>query len=145
MLSRNSITITGSTQSITEIYEKISPATVVTDITNYHSYSSDVSKFTSIFFDSSYVNFGIEWAYFESCERIDNTLSIVAYSFNGNLFDWKIALMEKYNDSDDSDVSASMIIDKSVKFKNYEVEKFWTPTPISETETPIIQKKEILK
>lgn len=141
MLSRNSITITGSTQSITEIYEKISPATVVTDIKNYHSYSSDVSKFTSIFFDSSYGNFGIEWAYFESCERIDNTLSIVAYSFNGNLFDWKIALMEKYKDSD---VSASMIIDKSVKFKNYDVENI-PPTPISGTQSLQIKtKREIL-
>jgi hypothetical protein len=119
MLSRNSITITGSTQSITEIYEKVSPTTVVADIANYHAYSSDGSKFTSIFFDSSYGNFGMEWAYFESCERIDNTLSIIAYSFNGNLFDWKIALMEKYNDSDDSDISTSMIIDKSVKFKSY--------------------------
>lgn len=141
MLSRNSITITGSTQSITEIYEKISPATVVTDIKNYHSYSSDVSKFTLIFFDSSYGNFGIEWAYFESCERIDNTLSIVAYSFNGNLFDWKIALMEKYKDSD---VSASMIIDKSVKFKNYDVENI-PPTPISGTQSLQIKtKREIL-
>ena len=119
MLSRNSITITGSTQSIaemSEIYEKVSQASVQTDIANYHAYSSDVRKFVSIFFDSSYGNFGMEWAYVESCERIDDSISIIAYSFNGNLFNWQLALMEKYKDFD---ISISMIIDKSVKFKSY--------------------------
>lgn len=119
MLSRNSITIAGSKQYIDEIYAKMNPASVAEDVANYHKYCSDRSMFLSIFFDgisTSYEDFGIEWAYVESCDRTGDSLSIVIYSFNGNLFLWKKAFSEKYKESD---IAISMTIDKSVKFKSY--------------------------
>jgi hypothetical protein len=43
-----------------------------------------------------YEDFLIEWAYIESCERLDDTILTKIYSYNGNLSIWKGELVKKY-------------------------------------------------
>jgi hypothetical protein len=115
MLTLNNISISAKDSVLQELYSKLSPASVESDIRNYHAYASDGSRFSSLLFDGSY--FGFDWAYIESCS-LGSTLEIVAYSFNGNLATWAEAVRQSRS-SDDDAISVILSMVKSVSFKSY--------------------------
>jgi hypothetical protein len=147
MLSLNTVSITSSdSQTLEEIYTKLLGASIGSDIGNMHSYVNDRTKFLSLFFDGSdtnYSDFGIEWAYVESCEKSGDEILAKLYSYNGNLSIWKVELEKKYKDRFSNppfvqkfiNLNVSLFVEKSVRFNNYEVEKNWTeaelPIPVS--------------
>lgn len=146
MLSLNYINIASSdSQLITEIYDILKSASIDVDIRNYHLYIEGRERFLSLFFDNSYSyeEFNIGFAYIESCEMVDGEIVAYIYTQDGNLSIWKSKLVEKYRNRSltapfipkNIDLEISLSIEKSVKFKNYDVEKSW------ESITPKISNK----
>jgi hypothetical protein len=143
MLSLNHVNITSSdSQLLAEIYDILKAASIDVDMGNYHLYIESRDKFLSLFFDGSYSydEFGIGFAYVELCEMVDGAISAYVYTQNGNLSIWRSKLVEKYRNRSISapfmprnvDLEISLTIEKSVKFRNYDVEKTWetiTPMP----------------
>jgi hypothetical protein len=102
---------------------------------NYQLYTRD-DRFYSIFFET-YENPGFEWAYIDSCERIEDGISVIVYSHNGNLSVWKDEFVKKFQNKFKTPPFVSNItlqitldIEKSVKFKNYDVLPDWVETPV---------------
>jgi len=149
MLSLNSISIKSSdSQVLEEIYNILSSVSLDSDIKNYHSHTEDSKKFLSLFFDGDsprYEDFLIEWAYIESCEKLDDTILTKIYSYNGNLSIWKGELVKKYKNKflkppflpKNINLEISIFIEKSVKFKNYDVQQDWIE---AEAPEPILHK-----
>lgn len=137
MLSLNTISIKSSdSQVLEEIYNILSNVSLDSDIKNYHSHTENNIKFLSLFFDGNnpkYEDFLIEWAYIESCERLDDNILTKIYSYNGNLSIWKEELLKKYKKRflnppfipKNIDLEISLSIEKAVKFKNYDVQQDW--------------------
>jgi hypothetical protein len=145
MLSLNSISISSSDSKVLdEIYDILKSESMDTDISKYHSYTEDNIKFLSLFFngDKPYDDFGIEWAYIESCEKSDIILLNI-YSYNGNLSVWVAELAKKYKiyKPIDFKIDISIEITKSVRFKNYDIEQSWIETKMTEPTEPILNKK----
>ena len=150
MLSLNSISIKSSdSQVLEEIYNILSNVSLDSDIKNYHSYTEDNIKFLSLFFDGDnpkYEDFLIEWAYIESCEKLDDTILAKIYSYNGNLSIWKEEIVKKYKNRflnppflpKNINLEISIFIEKSVRFKNYDVHQNWIE---AEAPEPILHKK----
>lgn len=119
MLSRNSIKIKAEPEILNEIHSALSPASVSTDIYNYSKYTTDASRFLSLLFDgiaTNYEEFGIDWAYVESCDITDEGLSIEAYALNGDLHRWKSEIYRKY---EGRSIEIYLVIARSVRFKSY--------------------------
>jgi hypothetical protein len=136
MLSLNSISISSSDSKVLdEIYDILKSESMDTDISKYHSYTEDNIRFLSLFFneDKPYDDFGIEWAYIESCEKSD-VISTNIYSYNGNLSIWVAELTNKYKmyKPIDFKIDISIEITKSVRFKNYDIEQSWIETKLPE-------------
>ena len=150
MLSLNSISIKSSdSQVLDEIYNILSSVSLDSDIKNYHSHTENNIKFLSLFFDGDsprYEDFLIEWAYIESCEKLDDTIFVKIYSYNGNLSIWKEEIVKKYKNrflnppyiQKYIDLEISIFIEKSVRFKNYDVQQDWIE---AEAPEPILHKK----
>jgi hypothetical protein len=150
MLSLNTVSITSSdSQILDEIYTKLNVTSIEYDIKNMHSYADDGKKFLSLFFDGSdpkYVDFLIDWAYVESCVKSEEGILVKVYSYNGNLSIWTTELEKKYKNMYLNppfipklvDIKVSLFVEKSVKFKNYEIENDWIE---AEAPEPIINKK----
>lgn len=124
MLTLNSISISASDPVLDEIYSKMSAISVESDISNYHSHSSDKSAFVSVLLQEEELDsFDFEWAYIESCSRAEGSVGAVAYSWNGNLSTWIAKVAAKHSEDPEFNISLDTI--KSVKLKNYETEKGW--------------------
>ena len=138
MLTLNSISISASESVLDEIYRKMSANSVESNIANYHSHSSNKSEFVSIFLQEETLDsLEFEWAYIESCERKEGLVSAVAYSWKGNLSTWTAKMASLYSEDPEFDISLETI--KSVKLKNYEIEKDWEEVAVAKD--PIIYKK----
>ena len=137
MLSLNSISISSSDSKVLdEIYDILNAESLESDISKYHFHTEDSTKFLSLFFDGTqpkYEDFGIEWAYIESCEKSDIILANI-YSYNGNLSFWTAEIIKKYK------VDITIEMTKSIRFKNYDIEQNWTETKMPDPE-PILGKK----
>jgi hypothetical protein len=121
MLFSNEILISATESSIQELYSKILPTTIESDIRNMHEYYSNKERFVNILLDNSY-NLSFEFAYIESCSiESDGRLKIVAYSWMNDLIDWVRNISNKIKDRDDS-IKYEITILKGVKFKSYNVE-----------------------
>ena len=136
-------------QVLDEIYNILSSVSLDSDIKNYHSHTENNIKFLSLFFDGDsprYEDFLIEWAYIESCEKLDDTIFAKIYSYNGNLSIWKEEIVKKYKNrflnppyiQKYIDLEISIFIEKSVRFKNYDVQQDWIE---AEAPEPILHKK----
>lgn len=148
MLNLNTVSIKSSdSQILDEIYNILSGVSVDLNIKNYHSQTEDKIKFLSLFFDGNnpkYDDFGIEWAYIESCEKLDDTILVKIYSYNGNLSIWKDEVLKKYKNKflnppfipKKIDLEISLFIERAVKFKNYDIQKDWV-----EVELPLSVSK----
>lgn len=124
MLSLNKITIKGSESSISEIFSILNSASVLSDVSNYHRFSSDKSEFVKLFFEED-DDFEFDWAYVESCEiSEEGAIFAKIYSHKGNLAAWASRLHLKYY-IDDSSIEVFSEIEKSVKYVNYDVERDW--------------------
>jgi len=123
MLSLNKITIKGLESSISEIFSILNSASVLSDVSNYHRFSSDKSEFVKLFFEED-DDFEFEWAYVESCEILEGSILAKIYSHKGNLAAWASRLHLKYY-IDDASIEVFSEIEKSVKYVNYEVERDW--------------------
>jgi len=136
MLSINSLTIKSSSSVfLDELYTIFYENSVYSNPNNYQLYTKD-DRFYSIFFET-YENPGFEWAYIDSCERIEDGISVIVYSHNGNLSVWKDELVKKFQNKFKTPPFVSNItlqitldIEKSVKFKNYDVLPDWEETPV---------------
>jgi hypothetical protein len=136
MLSLNSLIIKSSNSVfLDEIYNILYSNSIDSDPNNYQLFTKD-DKFSSIFFDT-YENLNFEWAYIDSCERIEDGISVIVYSYNGNLSVWKDELVKKFQNKFKTPPFVSNItlqitldIEKSVKFKNYDVLPDWEETPV---------------
>lgn len=136
MLSLNSLIIKSSNSVfLDEIYNILYSNSIDSDPNNYQLFTKD-DKFSSIFFDT-YENLNFEWAYIDSCERLDDKILLNVYSYNGNLSIWKEKFIKKYKEKFKNPPFVSKItlqikldIEKSVKFKNYDVLPDWVETPV---------------
>ena len=146
MLSLNSISISSSDSKVLdELYDILNAESLESNISKYHFHTEDNIKFLSLFFDGeqpSYEDFGIEWAYIESCKKSDIIL-VNIYSYNGNLSVWVAELAKKYKiyKPIDFKIDISIEITKSVRFKNYDIEQSWIETKMTEPTEPILNKK----
>jgi len=141
MLSLNKISISCSDSKVLdEIFNILNTKSVDYDMNNYHLYSKSNVNFLELFFDGTkpYDEFGFEWAYIESCVKSESILLNI-YSNNGNLSIWVAELLKKYKmyKPIEFEIDISIEITKSVKFKNYDIKKYWI-----ESELPkVIQNK----
>jgi len=147
MLSLNSLIISSSNSMFLDnLYNILHSNSIDSDPNNYQLFTKD-DKFYSLFFDT-YENLNFDWAYIDSCERLDDKISLNVYSYNGNLSIWKDKFINKYKEKFKSTPFMSNIrldielnIIKSVKFKNYDIEPNWIETPEEMIPKPKNKKK----
>lgn len=119
MLTRNEITIHGTPSTISEIYSALYPASIDSEIGNFHRLSSDKAYFVGLLFPEEDLSaFEFDWAYIESCQMSEGSVSLSCYSWNGSLIGWTLKAIEKYKVSDPS-VSYEFVGEKGIKMRNY--------------------------
>jgi len=147
MLSLNSLIIKSSNSIfLDDIYNILYSNSIDSDPNNYQLFTKD-DKFSSIFFDT-YENLNFDWAYIDSCERLDDKILLNVYSYNGNLSIWKEKFINKYKEKfknppfmSNIKLNIELNIIKSVNFKNYDIEPDWIKTPEEMIPTPKNKKK----
>lgn len=119
MLTRNEISIKGTASTLSAIYSAIHPASIGADIGNFHRLSSDKSCFVDLLFPGEDLSeFDFEWAYIESCQISEESVSMACYSWNGSLMGWTLRIGGLYKDSDPM-FDIEFMAEKGVRMKNY--------------------------
>ena len=94
MLSLNSLIIKSSNSIfLDELYKILYNNSIDSDPNNYQLFTKD-DKFSSLFFDT-YENLNFDWAYIDSCERLDDTILTKIYSYNDIFLQWKSFYLER--------------------------------------------------